>query len=91
MNKQAIIDAYAELHNMTKKQAHEEIDRFTEFVSKELETHNTLKFVGFGTFGTKTAPPRTVVSPLTAEPIELPERCLPYFKISQALKDRVLA
>lgn len=89
MNKHEVVSAYADHHKITKKQANEEMTRFTDFVTYQLQCHGAVRVSGFGTFGTKIAKARTIISQMSPTPVNVPEKWIPYFKISPVLKAKV--
>lgn len=87
MNKQEIIVAYAERFEMTKKAAHEEIDRVMTFVTENLVNGETLKVAGFMELGTKMRNARNVRDISTGEVYQVPAKRAPYCKFGKTIKD----
>lgn len=87
MNKKEFAAAVAEDMNITKIDANLVVDSFLNVLTDKLVAGETIKFIGFGEFGTKQLPPRNCVNPSTGEPIKVPAKIRPYFKPGKILKE----
>lgn len=65
------------------------IDKLRESIEK-LEDEDRIELRGFGTFGIKTRKARIARNPKTGDPVNVPERRIPYFKAGRDLKLAVL-
>lgn len=65
------------------------VDSFLETVKDSLIKGNHIELRGFGTFNLKTRKPRNGRNPKTGETVPVPERVVPTFKYTKAIKDEV--
>jgi DNA-binding protein HU-beta len=65
------------------------VDAFLEAVKDSLIEGNHIELRGFGTFKIKTRKPRSGRNPKTGEIVPVPERVVPTFKYTRAIKDEV--
>lgn len=89
MNKDQLLDVLATKAGVTKKQAGDVIDAFTETVSSTLSSGDTVALTGFGTFQVSHRAARAGVNPKTGEKLQIPEMDVPKFKAGKALKQAV--
>jgi DNA-binding protein HU-beta len=89
MNKDQLLDALAAKAGVTKKQAGDVVDAFTETVSSTLSSGDTVALTGFGTFQVSHRAARQGVNPKTGAKLQIPEMDVPKFKAGKALKDAV--
>lgn len=88
MNKAELIDRIADKVQVTKKQAEEMVDCFTESVMTTLKASGEVTITGFGTFLAKQRAARMGVNPQNpTEKIQIPAVVVPKFKAGKALKD----
>lgn len=87
INKKEFAAAIAESMKTTKKDAEEFMDSFLDTMTSYLANGDTIKFTGFGSFGTRTRESRNCVNPSTGEVIQVPEKIVAYFKPGKILKD----
>ena len=89
MNKTELIEAIAKSANLSKKDATNALNAFTEAVTKELKKKGKIQLVGFGTFETTKRAARTGKNPQTGPALKIPAATVPKFKAGKALKDAV--
>ncbi len=65
------------------------VDSFLEAVKDSLIEGNHIELRGFGTFKIKTRKPRSGRNPKTGEIVPVPERVVPTFKYTRAIKEEV--
>jgi len=89
MNKTELIDAIAKEAGLSKKDAGNALNAFTNAVTKELKKKGKVQLVGFGTFETAKRAARTGRNPQTGKEIKISASVAPKFKAGKALKDAV--
>jgi DNA-binding protein HU-beta len=88
MNKAELIDKLAEKVGVTKKQAEDLIEGFTQTVTETIKANGEVTLTGFGTFMAKERSARTGVNPQNpTEKIQIAAVRVPKFKAGKALKD----
>jgi len=87
--KKELTGMIAEKTEMTKKQAAEFIDAFTDSVSERLAANDRVQLTGFGTFMTRKSKAREGRNPRTGEKMKIPAKTSPVFKPGKGLKDVV--
>ncbi|MEK7189433.1 MAG: HU family DNA-binding protein [Patescibacteria group bacterium] len=88
MNKVALANIIAEKCAVSKKQAEEMIECFTETVTNTLKAAGEVTIAGFGTFSAKKRAGRVGVNPQRpTEKIQIPPVTVPKFKSGKTLKD----
>lgn len=88
MNKAELVEWIAEKVQLTKKQAEEVIDCFTDTVMATLKSGGEVTITGFGTFLAKQRAARMGVNPQhPTEKMQIPAVTVPKFKAGKALKD----
>lgn len=90
MNKADLKNFVAEDAGITKKEAGIVIASVLEGIEKGLLEDRKVTLVGFGTFTTSVRKARKARNPKTGESINVPEKMVPKFKPSAALKESVL-
>lgn len=85
MNKAELIDKLAKDAGITKSQANEALDSFTEAVTKTLKAGNKVTLVGFGTFSVSKRAARTGRNPQTGEAIKIKAKKVARFKAGKEL------
>jgi len=89
MNKTDLIDAVAQVTDLTKKQSEAAINATLEAIVKALASEEKVVLVGFGTFETKKRAARKGRNPSTKEVINIPASKAPVFKAGKGMKDTV--
>jgi DNA-binding protein HU-beta len=88
MNKAELIDKLAEKVGVTKKQAEDMLEGFTQTVTETIKANGEVTLTGFGTFMSKERSARTGVNPQNpTEKIQIAAVRVPKFKAGKALKD----
>lgn len=89
MNKSELIDKLSFDRGMTKAQAKAAVESIFEHIADALARKESVRLVGFGTFGVRERDARTARNPKTGESILVPKASVPFFKPGKELKDRV--
>jgi DNA-binding protein HU-beta len=89
MNKGELIDAVANITDLSKADAGRAVDAVIDSISKALKKNGTVSLVGFGTFTVKKRAARQGRNPRTGETIQIKASKVPSFKAGKALKDAV--
>lgn len=89
MNKTELIEVVATKAEMTKKDAAEAINAFTEVVTEQLAKGEQIQILGFGTFVVSERKAREGKNPQTGETIKIDACKVPKFKVGKCLKDMV--
>lgn len=89
MNKGELINHIAQEANLTKAQATDALNAFTEATRKSLKKGNKLTLVGFGTFSVSKRSARKGRNPQTGAEINIPARNVVKFKPGKELSDSV--
>ena len=88
MNKAELVAKLAEKVEISKKQAEDTIEAFTETVTETLKAGGEVTIAGFGSFSAKRRAGRMGVNPQNpSEKIQIPPVTVPKFKAGKALKD----
>ncbi len=91
MNKTELINAIAEKAGISKKDAENAVNAFTNVVADALVDGDKVQIVGFGAFEVAERAARTGRNPKTGETIQIPASKAPKFKASKTLKEIVNA
>ncbi len=90
IKKDALLEHLSKSVGISKKQAKDVIDAFTDLVTKALQNKESVALPGFGMFYTSYSKARTGVNPQKpSEKIQIQARNNPKFKPGKALKDAV--
>lgn len=87
MSKEALVEQIMQNTDMTKKDANQTVQTFTQAVTDLLKNNQDVSLVGFGKFCVKAVPARTGRNPSTGEPIQISARKQAKFSPGKALKD----
>ncbi len=87
MNKTELVAAIADKTGLTKKDAEEVVNAFTDTVTKALKKGDKVQLVGFGTFEVTKRSARTGRNPQTGETMKIAAAKAPKFKAGKAFKD----
>lgn len=88
MNKAELVSRLAERVGISKKQAEEAIESFTDIVTETLMKNDEVTIAGFGAFMSKQRAGRVGVNPQNpSEKIQIPPVRVAKFKAGKALKD----
>lgn len=89
MNKSEMINAIAELANLSKADAGRSLDVLTKTIETALIAGDSVTLVGFGTFAVKDRSARIGRNPQTGWEISIAASKKPSFKAGKTLKDAV--
>lgn len=89
MNKAELVDAIASKAGITKVQANEALDAFTETVVKTLKKGDRVTLVGFGTFSVAERSARNGRNPATGETIKIKAKRVPKFKPGKEFSTKI--
>ncbi len=89
MNKAELIDMIAKDSGITKTQANEAVDSFTNAVVSSLKKGDRVTLVGFGTFSVSERAARNGRNPQTGEVIKIKARKVPKFKAGKEFSTKV--
>lgn len=88
MNKADLAQALAEKLNVSKREAEDMLNAFTDLVTEQLKKDDEVVLTGFGAFSAKQRAARTGVNPQNpSQKIQIPAVKVPKFKAGKALKD----
>ncbi len=91
MTKADLAKAIAKKHKLTQKEAILIIDVILDTITESLVAGEKVELRGFGNFFTKIRAARIARNPKTGEKVSVPEKRIPAFKASKALKDELAA
>ncbi len=89
MNKSELVQAVADLSELTKTDAAKAVDALLESIKDALAKDDTVTLIGFGTFTVRERAARVGRNPRTGERLEIKAAKVPAFKAGKALKDAV--
>jgi DNA-binding protein HU-beta len=89
MNKAELIDKIAKDSGITKAQANEALDSFTNGVIATLKKGDRVTLVGFGTFSVSERSARNGRNPQTGEVIKIKARKVPKFKAGKEFSTKI--
>ena len=89
MNKAELIDKIAKDSGITKTQANEAVDSFTNAIVGSLKKGDRVTLVGFGTFSVSERAARNGRNPQTGEVIKIKARKVPKFKAGKEFSTKV--
>ena len=87
MNKATLIAKMAEKSGLTRKQAEEAVNAFTDTIVETLKAGEKVQMVGFGTFEVKERAARVGHKPGTNETMEIAAKNVPVFRAGKGFKD----
>ena len=65
------------------------VDTLFNSVTKALKNGDRIELRGFGTFSTKLRNARIGRNPKTGEPVAIPQKKMPFFKMGKSMKERI--
>jgi len=71
------------------KDVYKIIDTLFSCVTKALKDGDRVELRGFGTFTTKLRNARIGRNPKTGEPVAIPQKKMPFFKMGKSMKERI--
>lgn len=89
MNKAELIDKISQDSGITKTQANEALDSFTNAVVATLKKGDRVTLVGFGTFSVSERSARNGRNPQTGEVIKIKARKVPKFKAGKEFATKI--
>ncbi|MBA7589905.1 DNA-binding protein HU-beta [subsurface metagenome] len=89
MNRGELIDKVASEIECTKVEAKRIIKCIIKNVNDCLAKGDTVKLVGFGTFGIRKRTAHMSRNPRTGEKVSVPAKSVPFFKAGEILKEKV--
>ncbi len=89
MNKAELIEQIAKDAGITKKQANESLEAFTDAVVSTLKKGDTVTLVGFGTFSVTARAARNGRNPQTGATIKIKARKVPKFKAGKDFSESI--
>ena len=91
MTKSELIDALAERSHLTKARAELVVNCVFDAMTEALERGEGIEIRGFGSFTVRPYKPYSGRNPRTGEPVPVPAKRLPFFKVGKELKELVNA
>ncbi len=90
MTKSDLILKLTEKNNfLFQKDIQKIIDVFFEALSESLENGKRVELRGFGAFGIKVREARIARNPRTGEPVAVPAKKMPFFKMGKKMRERM--
>lgn len=89
MTKADLVDQIAEGTGLTKIETKAVVEGFMTAVSRALKRGERIELRGFGSFSVQHRDARMARNPKTNEPVEIEERYVPVFKVSNKLQEAV--
>ena len=71
------------------KDVHKIINTLFNTITKALKDSERVELRGFGTFTTKVRNARIGRNPKTGDPVAIPQKKLPFFKMGKSMKERI--
>jgi len=90
MTKAELVDIISWQTGVTKKDTSSIINLILENITEALVAGDKVELRGFGSFKVKTRRPRNARNPRTGEAVQVPAKRVPYFKISNEVKRRMV-
>lgn len=89
MNKSELVEHLAERARITKKRSEQVVNLVFEQMGQALQRGDRVEIRGFGSFTSRPYEAYTGRNPRTGDPIHVPAKRLPFFKVGKELKERV--
>ena len=89
MNKTELVNAVAEMTQLSKKDSTQAVDAVFDVITSALKKDSKVQVIGFGNFEVRERSARKGRNPQTGEEIEIKASKVPAFKPGKALKDAV--
>ena len=89
VTKSELIDALAERGNLTKARAELVVNCVFDAMTEALQRGEGIEIRGFGSFTVRPYKPYSGRNPRTGEPVPVPAKRLPFFKVGKELKELV--
>lgn len=91
MNKTELIEELATRTSLTQSKSGEIVNTLSDILTEQLEEHEKVSLLGFGTFEVKAYSERVARNPRTKETVAIPAGYKPVFKASKILREKVNA
>jgi len=89
MTKSELIDALAARSELTKARAELVVNCVFDAMTEALQRGEGIEIRGFGSFTVRPYKPYSGRNPRTGEPVEVPAKRLPFFRVGKELKELV--
>jgi integration host factor subunit beta len=89
MTKSELIDAVAQRSRITKSRAEQVVNCVFDSMTHALNQGEGIEIRGFGSFTVRHYKPYSGRNPRTGNPVPVPEKRLPFFKVGKELKELV--
>lgn len=89
MNKAELVDVVAKDAGTTKKDAEQVINAMMDAIVKRVASGERVTLVGFGTFEARQRKARTGRNPKTNEPLQIPAKRVPGFRVGKEFSEAV--
>ena len=89
MNKNDLVAAVADASGLSKTDAGKAVEATFDAITKALKKGGEVRLVGFGTFAVAKRKASTGRNPRTGEPVPVPAKRLPFFKVGKDLRELV--
>ena len=89
MTKQDLTEEITQAIKVSKREAEDILNMILDGMVRALRKGDRIEVRGFGTFGTHMRAARKGRNPRTGVPVEVPQKRVPHFKPSEALKELV--
>jgi integration host factor subunit beta len=86
MTKADLVDRVTAATGLTKRDVAVVVDRFIDAVAAALAGGSHIEIRGFGSFKVKSRRARIARNPRTGATVQVPQKTVPYFKVSKELK-----
>jgi integration host factor subunit beta len=86
MTKADLVDRITAATGLTKRDVAVVVDRFIDAIGSALAAGKHIEIRGFGSFKVKARRSRVARNPRTGDTVRVPEKQVPYFKVSKELK-----
>lgn len=89
MTKSQLIEKLTERKNISKTQAEEVVNTIFEAMKDALMRQERIEIRGFGSFTIRHYKEYTARNPKTTEPVKVPPKILPFFKVGKELREMI--
>ena len=89
MTKSELIDAVAQRTRVTKSRAEQVVNCVFDAMTTSLAEGDGIEIRGFGSFTIRHYPAYNGRNPRTGNPVQVPEKRLPFFKVGKELRELV--
>ena len=89
MNKAELVEVVSKETGATKKDVEQIINKTMDTIIKHVSSGDKVTLVGFGTFEARQRKARTGRNPKTNEPLHIPAKCVPGFKVGKEFGEAV--